>query len=110
MQSTILGQCVCGGSAIYLSLSDTDVTTTGCEDGSFFLYASYSEYNSLLSFITGIPLGCSDGQYTALCNDDTTDTSSAHALCTLYGYYGQLHVENLLSKHVFNENSLLVVN
>ena len=61
-----------------------------CEDDSFSLHENYTITYRNVSAIGGTPLYCIFGQYSALCNDNTTDPSSADVLCAEIGYYGQL--------------------
>ena len=61
-----------------------------CEEGSFTLYASQTTMiDSGTTAVSGVPLACIGGQYAALCDDGTTEPSSASFFCTAFGYYGQ---------------------
>ena len=75
-----------------------------CEDSTFSLHESYTATYGNVSAIGGTPLSCFFGQYGTLCNDNTTDPSSADVLCKEIGYYGQL-VECILAHFVFIESS-----
>ena len=68
----------------------TDICAGGvCEEGSFTLYESQTTTFDFGTTVSGTPLACFGGQYAALCDDDTTDPSSASILCTAFEYYGQ---------------------
>ena len=70
--------------------TDFDFSGSGvCVEGMLSWYTSSIQSDGTVYSITGIPLACIDGQFlTALCNDNTSDPSSADVLCTGLGYYG----------------------
>ena len=80
-----------------------------CVANSLFLYGNYSTSYGAMSVITGTPVNCINGLwYGALCNDNTTDPSSANAICATLRYYGQL-ADIKYSPSVVTASSLFIV-
>ena len=65
-----------------------------CVDGTLSLYVNSPQSDGNVTSITGIPLACIGGRYTALCDDNTTDFRSASVLCNGLGYYSELEYMN----------------